>query len=344
MNIYLVDNSDTGHHELYQKHLNTINNTYIKNKLVDITSIRKNYIKGLIDRKNFLDSISSDIESNSLIHLLYIDSLYKCPFISNFIDNRKKIYIGTLHWIPDSKINVGLLKKFSKKLEYIIVHSEYLKEQLNMMGINNVISIDYPSFIKNSYDENHTINEKIIISCLGGTRIDKGVDILLDAFEYIEDTAKDKLIFNIAGIEQDIMYKDIISRAKKYNIDLITKNKFLTVEEYESEIIKSDIILLPYRKMFTGNSGPMTDGIYMNKFIIGPNSGNLGYLIQKYDLGVTFETENPKDLARKISNIIGYDLKKNHRYRENISLCKFIKKHENLYNRISERLDTSRNL
>lgn len=331
MNIYLVDNCDSGHHKIYQNTLCNIKKTKKNNFIIDFASIKQNPFKAFKQRKEFINKVSDT--TDNIVHFLYLDSLYKCPFISKSINNKENKYIGTLHWIPNNKLSKKLLKSISKKLEYIIVHSEFLKLKLLEDGIDNVVCIDYPSFISNrQIDKNK--NEKIIISCLGGTRNDKGLDVLIDSFEYIDDSIKDKIIFNICGKEEDIKYEDIKSQANKFNINVILKNKFLSDEEYEYEIFNSDIILLPYKKVFSGNSGPMTDGVYLHKFIIGPNFGNLGYLINKHDLGITFEIENPKSLGFSISNIKRENLKKQHDYAKQLNKEGFLKKHKELYNKI----------
>ena len=228
-----------------------------------------------------------------------------------------------------------MLFRSSKKIELIIVHSEFLEEELNKIGIKNVKTIEYPSFINinnKNIKKDKELKDKIVISCLGGTRKDKGLDILSEAFKFIDSKCKEKIVFNICGIEQDIKYDDIMMSAKENNINVICKNKFLTEEEYEEEIYKTDVILLPYRKIFTGNSGPMTDGIYADKFILGPNNGNLGYLIKKYNLGSTFIQENYNDLAREIEKISQVEVKKTHKYKYELSIDKFNEKYTDIYN------------
>lgn len=333
MSIYLIDNVEDGHHSIYQKTLNRIDNTKILNKLVEFEDIKKDFIKGYRQRKEFIKYIHNKTLNSDTIHFLYIDSLYKCPFIHKLLNNNRK-YIGTLHWIPTDKLRSLLLKKFSKKMKYIIVHSEFLKKELNDIGIYNVKCIDYPSFLGEKNKINCNKTDKIVLSCLGGTRKDKGLDILIKSFEYIDESMKDKLIFNICGVEQDIKYKDIIENAEANNINIRYKNRFITQEEYENEIYGSDIILLPYKKIFTGNSGPMTDGIYANKFIIGPDNGNLGFLIKKYSLGATFKSEDYVDLAYNISNIDLNNLTKSHSYKDKIKVNKFIENHIKLYSQV----------
>lgn len=334
MKIYLVDNANDGHHKVYQDTLNKINNTQILNKIINFTDLKENFIKAYKERSTFLKYVNSKTNKGDIIHLLYIDSLYKCPLIDKKL-NRDKKYIGTLHWVPKDAFRQNLLKRFSKKIELIIVHSEFLEEELNKIGIKNVKTIEYPSFINinnKNIKKDKELKDKIVISCLGGTRKDKGLDILSEAFKFIDSKCKEKIVFNICGIEQDIKYDDIMMSAKENNINVICKNKFLTEEEYEEEIYKTDVILLPYRKIFTGNSGPMTDGIYADKFILGPNNGNLGYLIKKYNLGSTFIQENCNDLAREIEKISQVEVKKTHKYKYELSIDKFNEKYTDIYN------------
>ena len=78
----------------------------------------------------------------------------------------------------------------------------------------------------------------------------------------------------------------------------------------------------------------MTDGIYANKFILGPDGGNLGYLIEKYDLGATFKQENPKELANVLNLLISRSLKKNHEYRQKIKKENFVDKYKKIYDNI----------
>lgn len=334
--IYLCDNANDGHHDIYQRALLGLEETIELNNIMNFTSVKRNFIKGYCERRRFIKHIIHNIpkiDSNPIIHFLYLDSLYKCPFISKSIAKSGIKKIATLHWIPNDKFSIYLLKKFAKQLDKIIVHSEFLLVRLNEMGIKNCICIDYPSFICKSNLKEVKIykDNRIVISCLGGTRYDKGIDILVESFKYITEGIKKDILFNISGIEQDIKFDWIEQEAKKYNIPLLLENKFLTDEEYQNKVFNSHIILLPYRKIFNGNSGPMTDGVYLKKMIIGPDSGNLGYLIKKYKLGVTFKQEDERDLARVISKLKSIDLTINTEYYKDLDVSVFLEKHVQLY-------------
>ena len=61
--------------------------------------------------------------------------------------------------------------------------------------------------------------------------------------------------------------------------------------------MEADIIVLPYRKIFDGASGPMCEGIYLGKTIVVPDHGSLGKLIRQSHTGYVFESENVDELA-----------------------------------------------
>ncbi|MGL5152005.1 MAG: hypothetical protein ACRC7N_15710 [Clostridium sp.] len=330
MRIYLVDNSITGHHKVYESTLNKIKNTGVLGKRYNFTELKVNPIKAYKERNMYISSINKEVKG-AIVHFLYLDNLYKLIY-SNFTNKSSNKYIGTLHWAPKNRIEFILLKRFCKNLECIVVHSHYLKEYLESKGIKNIRVVDYPSFLKNIKEKDEGSN--IIISCLGGTRSDKGLDILRESFQYLNSECKKSVTFNICGIEQEIKYSTILETANKYRVNITHKNKFLTDEEYEEEVKISKIILLPYRKEFRGNSGPMTDGIMMDKYIVGPNYGNIGYLINKYDLGSTFEVENPISLASELNSLINRNIIKNHEYKKELTVEKFLEKYEELYNEI----------
>ena len=338
--VYIMDHVFDGHHTVY---MNALEQIKIVKNVSEIYKLEKNklkFIKYLKQRSRILKDGLKKVGSGDILHLLYFDPLYIVAPI--FRNKKNKKIIATLHHYPQSKVKENLLRIFSKKIDIIIVHSEYLKNELSNIGIDNVYVIDYPVF--NEYEtkdieeikQEFTLDsDKYIISALGGTRYDKGLDILLEAFEYIEEEVKDKIQINICGKEECIKCDYIINKCKSLNINYRLKLDYISDEEFYNNVKVSDSIVIPYRKIFNGNSGPMTEGIYQNKPIIAPNSANLGYLMNKYNLGIDFESENPKDLAKSIKKLIenGWEPnEKTYKYRERLKLEHFIKKHEKLYN------------
>lgn len=329
----IVDTEKLGHHEIYQNNLK---------KIKDISLIISEQKFNLKEQKiryflniNRLLNISLDKD----VHFLTLDFLYKYPILKKL--NKKRRVFGTLHKEPNSVFKFFLLKNFSKKINYIIVHSEFTKILLNNKGIKNVKLIEYPSFydyskIKNKKflrEKNKISQEKIILTSLGGTRYDKGLDILLESFKFLSSEIKDKLILNIAGKEETYKSDFISSKAKEYGINLMANYRFITDEEFMENIMITDIMMMPYRKIFGGNSGPMTEAVVNKIPCITPKGSNIGELTEKYNLGLTFECEDSRDLARVIEEMV--NTKKEFfttDYYKRLTVNNFIKRHKELYN------------
>lgn len=328
----LIDTSTEGHHKIYQDALLKIQNTklvLIEKKL----SLSKLKIKYFYELYKIVNS-----ERKKDVHFLTLDVLYKYPLL--FKLNKRRTVIGTLHKIPNSSVKRSLLKNFAKKIDFIIVHSEFSKEALNMIGIENVITIEYPSFYdystisdKKKIRENKKIPEdKIIISALGGTREDKGLDILLESFKYLDEGNKNKIILNILGKEEKFKKEFIDLKLKEYKITSVENYQFSTDKEFMENVKITDIMVLPYKKKFSGSSGPMIEAVVNKIPCIAPRELEIGKLIEKYELGLTFECENSQKLAMTIKDMI-----ENERvffrndYNKKITISNFLDKHKNIY-------------
>ncbi|MBO8161865.1 MAG: glycosyltransferase [Thermosipho sp. (in: Bacteria)] len=348
LRIFIVDYSDTGHHKIYFQTL--------KNQLE---------VKGIIDKVNFPPICKRELKeyiltrylffkkwieiskkkSVKIIHFLCLDPFYVLgPLLSrrniNNINAEIKI-LGTLHHVPRNLVKMKLLKSFSKNLDCIIVHSEYLQYQLFKHGIKNVEMIDYPAFhtfntsskeyLKSKYGINH---DSVVLTFLGGTRKNKGLDILLKSFKFMNWKIKKKVLLNIAGPEVHVKFDMISKMCSRFNINARIELRYLSEQEFAENVEMSDIVVLPYRKTFSGNSGPMTEAVYRRIPVIGPDYGNLGYLIKKYRLGYTFKVENSKSLAKVIEFVIQNNWKPNfysEQYRKRLEISNFIEKHRRIY-------------
>lgn len=340
---FLLDSFFEGHHTIYLNTLLKLEDTVNISKKFDFCDNMINFYRYIQSRQNFLYygiNKCNSKDGNKLLHFLYFDSVYTIPKITEIKKTNNLKIIGTLHRLPDNKLKILLLKNMSKKIDLIIVHSEYSKEYLNANGINNVEVIDYPVFHSQkllSKKKNLLIpQQKIVLSALGGTRWDKGLDILLESFKYISDNYKNKIVLNVAGKEESFKADYILKKSKEYNFNVNLKLKFLTDDEFAEMLEISDALVIPYRKVFTGSSGPMTEAIYRNIPCIVSNHGNIGYLIKKYDLGFTFKSEDPKDLAEKIQYLLinGWngDIDKSNEYRRRLKVDNFLDRHREIYN------------
>lgn len=213
-----------------------------------------------------------------------------------------------------------------------------MKSQLNKLGVYNVTHIEYPQFNKFFIIKNAKKFLKLpintqVIACIGGTRSDKGLDILLEALD--EVTQPFHLL--IAGKESDFTKTFIQDRIKNYKTKVTYVLKYLTDDELNLYISAADIICLPYRKIFNGASGPLTEGAWFRKTIIGPNHGSLGEIIIENELGYTFESENIEDLTKVLNTALTKEFKwseKAEQYRETLKTERFVEEYNNLYKKL----------
>lgn len=227
-------------------------------------------------------------------------------------------------------------KLISNKVDIVVVTSEYSKTVFERYGSKNVINIEYPQLNDFVFDKKKSLEyfdiktKSTVISCVGGTRLDKGIDIMLNAL-----TKVNKPFHLLIAGREEYFSKDYIEQIAKPYLEKVTIYfKFLSDEEFAMAISCSDIVAVPYRKGFNGASGPLGEGVWRNKCIIGPKSKNLGDIIEKYHLGYTFIQENPDSLAELLNDVLDKPFEVDDRYLEYkkmISHKEFEKTYRDLY-------------
>ena len=165
----------------------------------------------------------------------------------------------TIHHIEITLLRVISYKRLARFVDYIVVHTKFMKAQLEEIGITNVTHIEYPKFnvlpqIFDAKQKLEIFNDNKVIACIGGTREDKGLDLLLKAL----DRVKQSFHLLIAGKEEAFSETFIQKQTYKYKENITCIFKYLTDEELNICINAADIICLPYRKIFNGASGPLT--------------------------------------------------------------------------------------
>ena len=342
--VYLTDNTLTGHHKVYLETLLHTENIVDISKCTDFENNKKK-LRYILDRKRYIQDALKEVKNDKfqgekVLHFLYLDNLYTIPFflMKNKEDNIK--IIGTLHHMPQNRAKMSLLKMCSKKIEKIIVHSEYIKEQLVSEGIQNIEVVDYPSFYNYSiYPTKENIKKswnisdgKIIFSVLGGTRFDKGIDILLESFKHLNQNHKDEILLNIVGKEETFDKEFIMRKIEQFKINARVELGFVDDEDFAKNVLISDYIVLPYRMIFTGNSGPMTEAIVNKIPVITPDFGNLGYLTEKYHLGEVFKIEDCQSLALTLERCLQNKQYDYEDYWKRLNVSHFNSRYNEIYN------------
>ena len=350
MKVLYVDIETGGHHQTYLKALMDIPGKedvlvlpekieglnakqYVFRKTDFFNKKLPEYYKWTKEVKGIIKTEKPDV-----VQFLYGDVFYK--YFGLGLEGLKKKYkvINTIHALKKGKIGIVSLKRIMRLSSIGVVHTDVIFNEVKAAGIENVVHVEYPHF-SNGYDIDKACARKyydlsentFVLGCIGGTRFDKGLDILLKALQNV--TGDFELL--VAGAEDTIKREEIEKLARSYTNRVKIYLNFLTDEEFDMAIQAVDAIVLPYRKTFNGASGPLGEGVAKGKMIIAANHGSLGDIVEKNHLGYTFESENIEALRKVLDMAVQrigftYDKKAN-AYKNKLSINEFKKQYCKLY-------------
>jgi glycosyltransferase involved in cell wall biosynthesis len=349
MKILFIDTQWSGHHEKYfnclSDHLSSSEVIGVFPKEAPLDNRIKYHVDGHSSKIDFMSYIKwlIDIkkiarkEKPDVIHFLYADYFYR--FFGIFLGVFNKYHtVATFHHVKRSRLRNASIRQICKCIDECVVHTESLRDDLKELSINNINQIEYPVFFKQDYQgelptgiENIKKTGRKILLAIGATRRDKGLDILLQA---LKDVGEDFYLV-ITGAETDIKREDIERLIEPYSDKVTVYLQFLSDAELVGFINLCDIIVLPYRKIFDGASGPLAEGVYCGKTIIGPSHGSLGKIVSDYNLGYTFESEDTFSLGNAIRRSITEEFCKTEKYylyQNKLHQDTFVKQYLHLYN------------
>lgn len=352
MKIVYIDTNTLGHHLFYIGALSTLEGNEAVAVLPEkVDSLKcKQYKYETEDRKNGKRSFSQyrkwikeisrfvEAENPDVVHILNGDFLYRY-FGFGLSKFKKYKTVITFHCLRDGFLNKLSAKAIASSVNAVVLHSEYLKNKLLSYGKTNGVHIEYPNFTTKSC--NKTIAREYfnlksdvpVLACIGETRSDKGLDILLEAL----NTVTEPFQLLIAGRPVHFDENFIAEKTEKYQNNVHTALRFLTDEELTYAMNATDIIVLPYRKVFDAASGPLGEGVVLEKCIVGPSHGNLNDTITKNHLGYTFESENSTALSNVLNDVLKKEFcvdKSYEKYKNSLNAEAFLESYKNLYNNI----------
>lgn len=258
--------------------------------------------------------------SPDIIHFLYLDHFVlasACVLRNDYVQMR-----FTLHWgymLPE--FSIGLYQKtknwverflISRMARYgyrIMVHSDKLRRRLSEATENNLIDyVPYPLLALNATDrklarqfvegKTGASTDDRIILVFGDTRYDKGADIAVCALSYLPKRYHLLIAGKPGGFAEDELRKLAILSGVGNRVHL--ELTYIDDEDIPLYFCGVNVVLVPYRRDFSGQSGPLTIAAALNVPIAASNLLVLSETVLKYDLGVVFRPEDPADLAHSL--------------------------------------------
>ncbi|MBW8381405.1 MAG: glycosyltransferase family 4 protein [Youngiibacter sp.] len=349
MKVLFINTSNDGHHLYYLKALS-------ESRSYDSIAIVPD-LSNLVGCKQIVINNPNPLTRKLAEHMSLMNEYYKIakqekPDVVHFLvgDVYNRFFgfgihkfrhfktVITFHHFKRTTLRDLSLRIIMGFVNIAIVHTSSIKNGFNSIGIKNVRKVEYPSF---SSPMNLSVLEcrkrlgveqyANILLCIGNTRYEKGLDILLDSLKKV----KTDFHLIIAGKEEAFTRDLIENKIESFSDKVTLKLDYLTDDDFSMFMGACDYVVLPYRMSFDGASGPLAEGVLLRKPIIGPSHGSLGEIIVHNHLGLTFEAENTDDLANKIEfalkNGIMWD-QISEKYRDSLNANSFINDHNDIYN------------
>ena len=280
------------------------------------------YFRGIRYLIGAFSTIKKAVNSKANVVHFHIYHFANREFINFFLFKRKGFKIvATIHDVEDfvkygKKINRKKYGRFQKRIDQVIVHSSFAKEQVlhYFEGFNeknvHIVPHGDSDFLYNKpihkFDARNNLNlpaNQDLILFFGQIKKVKGLDVLLHAFVKVRNQRKNTKLLIVGSpwkVEWD-QFETII-RENKLEDDCILKLDYVANEIVPQYYAASDLVILPYRKIYS--SGVMIRSLDYEAAIIASDLDTFRKIINDGENGVLFESENAEDLAKKILELI----------------------------------------
>lgn len=195
--------------------------------------------------------------------------------------------------------------EIGRNIDGFIVHLESAKDEfVSSYGISpqKVFVAYHGIYVADNFKVKKIIkDEKTVNIILFGTQTQyKGADIFLEALHLMPELYKNKINAMIIGSTPSDYYNKFKDKARALGVKWI--NKFVSDEELYEAIGKSDLILLPYRKI--SQSGALLLSLSYKKPILTSRLPSFVETMKGYPSDYFFEPDDPNSLAEKIIDYI----------------------------------------
>ena len=287
-----------------------LNKCYYKNELKSFSKIyeiqKKRVLFAQFEIKKIIENnVHSNEENIFISNLFYANALtalfqkkyrnLKFVFTERTAFKELSIYFGIKDFVKKFLIKL-ILKFFYKKADLVIANSKKVASDIS--NFSNVrTTYVYPGSFYKTFKRQKKVSRKLNIISIGRMSEEKGFDILVKAFRYID---KEKYNLNIIG--DGNKKENIIDLVNKYQLQ-----KNIKVLGFKANIYpylkKSDLLINP--SYFEGFPNVVIEALSCGVPVICSKSyGGINEILKNEKYGDLFENGNTKDLKNKISNFL----------------------------------------
>jgi glycosyltransferase involved in cell wall biosynthesis len=203
-----------------------------------------------------------------------------------------------------------LSRVFRKRVRYIIVHGQNLKEKLLLNSKkfkNKIYVIPHGAFkIYKNWDNETALEDENTILFFGRFSQYKGIDVLMKAEPFITKEIPDIRIV-MAGRGEDVAtYERYMTNKDRFEIH----NRFIENHEVPEFFRRASLVVLPYKE--ASQSGVIPIAYVFGKPVVVSNVGSIPEVVQDGKTGFIVPPNSPGELADAIIKILkNPQLKKN---------------------------------
>lgn len=218
--------------------------------------------------------------------------------------------VKTIWWVHEAQIIKALSgnHEFIETLRHaknITTASNYSMSYIKEYYTDNITKILYGCDDSNAGGPVHNIitkDKKIIFSIVGSIEGRKGQDVLIDALNYLSEDELKRMEIWIIGRTLDPGYREMLNDKIGKNQEVIKFKGEIKHTECIELMKQTDIIVCPSRD----DPFPtvLVEGFCMGKLCITSTCTGTVELIKEGENGFVFKSEDPKDLADKISIVL----------------------------------------
>ncbi|MDW7673969.1 MAG: glycosyltransferase family 4 protein [Bacillota bacterium] len=214
----------------------------------------------------------------------------------------------------------------------VMVHGENIKRQFIETVIKSNTKCKKKIFVA-EYGSEEYYNNNIIpkrdaceylgidekrknILFFGMIREDKGIRDLLKA---IRTYNSQEALFIIAGKPYDISHEEILRLISMYELESKIKYipEYIDEEEIKYYFCAADALIVPYKKEFSSQSGPLKMALSYSLPVICSDVGDIGEFTVKNKVGLIFEPENIRSIQDAIDLFLEMSIEDVNLIREN---------------------------
>jgi glycosyltransferase involved in cell wall biosynthesis len=270
------------------------------------------YLRKIINEKSIkkllllqIDHLQLSIGLNSFYYKasFSINGILFSPF--NVVPKNQLIYRLRKYLF----LRILLFNKCMEKI-YIFNDLDTVLGLKKIMNDNRFYLLQDPIKINNGYQNTNSLpfvfspEYKYILS-IGGVSFRKNIHNVLQSLKLIPIEFREKIKFVICGVVHDVHYEQYIHDLIDNHIidNLIFIKKFMTSEEIDFMISKSDIVMAAYLNFFY-SSGIVGNASKFNKPVICANEGMMANIIQSYGIGILVNPKSPIEIANAIYELL----------------------------------------